>query len=966
MKIFSFISLLLIFIALATNANSKTIHSHDNFSKIWINGEKPKEYEIGVPHDFYPQIKQKYTDPKEIKKLPKYDRPDLAFELEKVKTMDPSLGYVPSERKFEAYKYTQNLIKSRKKHDVNNMMDPITGVSWTERGPDNVGGRTRALMWDPNDAANSYKKVWAGGVAGGLWYNEDITSSSSQWQNVDDFWANLAISTIAYDPGNTDIFYVGTGEGWYNADAVRGNGIWKSTDGGDSWNQLSSTDNSNFNHVQKIEVTSDGYIIAACGNGLYTSTDGGSTFNREITGFFGDVEIASNGDIYAAKGRIFTTGQIYKSTDDGATWSATSMPSTNVYRIELACAPSNSNVVYALCESSSNYTLVECIAKSTDGGSSWTNVTVPGYTEQNCYIGSNDFTRGQAWYDIILAVRPNDENTVIVGGIDLYKSTNGGTNWDLISYWTGSCDDYVHADQHAIEFRPNSNDEAIFGTDGGVFYSTNAGSASDPDFYARNNGYNVTQFYSCSMVNSEGSDYLVGGTQDNGSHKFTSSGMNSTEEITGGDGGFSFIDQDESNIWITSYVYNYWRVSTNSGSSFQYLGINTGRFINPADYDSETNTLYAAAGNNQFYRISDVGGSNSRGAVSVSIGNRQINAVKVSPYTDNRIFVAASGYLYEISNAHTSSPSVTQIGQGSRSTSGYISCIEIGSSENQLLITYTNYGLDNVWETTDGGTTWTSKDGNLPDMPVRWALYNPDNRDEVMLATEVGVWSTNDFSVSSPDWDPTNTGLSNARTDMLKYRDSDKLVLAATHGRGLYTTDAFDACPENLTVSDINIDGDESDVANNIITTSGNNSVLSGGSYQLIAGSSVKLNPGFHSENGSSFQAYTDADPCNLPSPIALPDDEDTFTDIFDTENEEAYRVFPNPTRGIINITISSNEVKDLEVEVYNVLGNLVHKETQYFSSQLHIDITNQTQGVYHLKIKAGGNIYTEKIILRK
>ena len=108
-------------------------------------------------------------------------------------------------------------------------------------------------------------------------------------------------------------------------------------------------------------------------------------------------------------------------------------------------------------------------------------------------------------------------------------------------------------------------------------------------------------------------------------------------------------------------------------------------------------------------------------------------------------------------------------------------------------MTFSNYGVISVWETLDGGTTWTDKEGDLPDMPVRWALYNPDNRDEVILATEVGVWSTTDFNSASPVWTASNSGLANVRTDMLQIRSSDSFVIAATHGRGLFSTTGFAA-----------------------------------------------------------------------------------------------------------------------------------------------------------------------------
>ena len=714
------------------------------------------------------------------------DRPDLGWEQDYLMTLDPALGYVPYERKIQAI----NIAKQKLA-----LKTAIPGTNWTERGPNNVGGRTRALMFDPNDATNSYKKLWAGGVTGGLWYNTDITSNTS-WIKVNDFWDNIAVTCIVYDPSNTDIFYVGTGEGW-GTGAARGAGIWKTSDAGLSWARLSSTDNSDFYYVQKIQVTSTGRVLAATSQGLYISDDNGSSWSQKISGFSADIEIASNGDIYVSMGRIYhTPGKIYKSVDGGTNFSDITPSGGSPERIELGVAPSNSSVIYAV---SSNGNDVEWFKKSTNGGSSWSDITIPMYLEQSCSYGTQDFTRSQAWYDLIITVKPDDPNTVFVGGIDVNKSTDGGSSWSAISYWTGSCHPYVHADQHAMTFRPGSNSEAVFGCDGGVFYSSDAGTSSSPSFDEKNNDYNVTQFYSCAIKNVSAGNYFLAGAQDNGSHKFVNPGINSTTTVSGGDGAFCFIDQDDPTYQLTSYVYNSWYRSTNGGSSFSSISSSsTGKFINPSDYDNNADILYAADDADKIYRISGISGTTNIDTKTVggdAIGGDQASHIRVSDYSNNVLFIGSeTGNIYRVTNANTN-PVSTDIDPSGTLPTGNISCIEIGASENDLLVTFSNYGLVSVWETHDGGTTWTNKEGNLPDMPVRWALYNPNDRNQVLLATDVGVWSTTDISVASPDWSPTSTGLANVRCDMLQIRDADNLVAVATYGRGLFTSDVF-ASPE--------------------------------------------------------------------------------------------------------------------------------------------------------------------------
>ena len=166
--------------------------------------------------------------------------------------------------------------------------------------------------------------------------------------------------------------------------------------------------------------------------------------------------------------------------------------------------------------------------------------------------------------------------------------------------------------------------------------------------------------------------------------------------------------------------------------------------------------------------------------------------LSVSPYAaigSSTVFVGTeAGKVFKITNAQSSSPTVTQLGT---TLGGSISCIEIGASENELLVTLSNYGIISVYYSDNGGNTFTNKEGNLPDMPVRWALFNPQNRNEVILATELGVWYTASLNLTTPNWVASNAGLATTRVDMLQYRSSDNLVIAATHGRGLFSCSNF-------------------------------------------------------------------------------------------------------------------------------------------------------------------------------
>lgn len=709
-----------------------------------------------------------------------------AIERDILMMKDPALGYIPTERLLKAKLYRDQLWQSQ-----NNAA--ISGISWRSLGPANLGGRTRAILIDANDATGN--TIWAGSVGGGLWKTTDITATSPNWTPVDDFFANLAITSIAQDPSTPATMYFCTGEqGYGNLDAIRGLGVWKSTNSGATWNQLAFTTAAIFNHCQKIAVNSSGHILVATATGgLQRSTDGGTTFNKVlgtglgITGassnFCYDVDIAANGDIYAT-----LDGSIHKSTNAGATWGAAQTVPITLSRVELACAPSDANYVYALVE---NGNVVNGILRTTNGGTTWTSRTEPADADPGCPAA--DFSNGQAWYDLSIAVDPNHRDSVFVGGLDIFKSTDGAATWTQIGHWYGGFGfPYVHADQHNIVFKPGSSSIAYFTNDGGVFRTADANVAA-PTMVDKGPNYVTSQFYACALHPTALTSYALAGTQDNGTHQFTQPVLQNTVEVTGGDGGFCHIDQDQPQFQFTQYVYNDYFRSTDGGTSWTNVTSGgTGLFINPSDYDDVNNRLYASHNANQYLRWDDPQTGATFTAVAAAGFGGQVSAVKVSPNTSNRVFFGiTNGDVFRVDNANTGAPTITNISTASL-PAAYLTCVEVQTgNDNHILLTYSNFGVNSVWETTNGGTTWTSVEGNLPDMPVRWALFNPNNNDQAVLATELGVWSTDDLNAGSTVWGSSNSGLANVRVDMLQIRTSDKLMIAATHGRGIFSSDIF-------------------------------------------------------------------------------------------------------------------------------------------------------------------------------
>lgn len=744
------------------------------------------------------------------------DRPDLAMQQNYLSTMDPALLRPTPEVLYDLSEQTATYRDLPQDLSIGTLTTSIaTGTVWTERGPKEVGGRTRALLFDAADATK--KKVWAGGVSGGLWVNNDITSASSAWQKVNDFWDNLAISCIAGDPNNNQVMYVGTGEGWFNFDAVMGGGIWKTTNGGNSWTKLAST--SDFYFVNDIAVRNEAgssVVYAAVAgtsnfngfnasakNGLFRSADGGNTWVQVLPASVNnmrptDIEIGADNRIYVGSdARVGGTNSILYFSDTGlaASWTERSTFAGLGFngRIEVACAPSNANVVYHVV---ANDNKIGGLFRSTDKGNTWTELTKPVDADQG--IPADDFSRSQAWYDLIMAVSPTNDNLVFVGAIDFFRSENGGTSWTQITKWSNnpnlntlSCP-LVHADQHQFIFRPGFANEAIVGTDGGVYYSANVTlAASSLAINARNLDYNVTQFYT-GAVHPTLANYFLGGTQDNGTQKFTQAGFAGTTVATGGDGGPCFIDQLNSDFQITSFTNNNFRLSTNGGSTFSIVLIDdddTGLFINVAEYDSYQKALFTSRDNTSIYRLRNVTTTRELDNIPIAGLGSRASALRVSPFntSQSNLYVGTQGgRLFKIIGAQGTSPVITDITSATFPT-GNISSICFGANENQILVTFSNYGVVSVWETRNGGSSWQNREGDLPNMPVRWAEYHPTNFDQVYLATELGVWSTENINVASPVWSSTNGGLANVRVDMLRLRDADKVLMAATHGRGVFT-----------------------------------------------------------------------------------------------------------------------------------------------------------------------------------
>jgi hypothetical protein len=698
------------------------------------------------------------------------ENPEERERFEKNMTADPKTGIVPRGELEKSRSIMTKMI---------NLMGAVPNVSWVERGPNNIGGRTRALMWDPNDITK--KKVWAGGVSGGLWYNNDITNANTTWQKVNDFWDNIAISSIAYDPSNSQIMYVGTGERGTSEETdntgssgTGGGGIWKSVDGGQNWTRLSSTtpDYVNFTteagwrEIFKIVVNSQGEVFALNFIGVFKSTDGGTTWaalsgtNAPPSGTVGmisDIELGTDDILYVAEGTGSTPPIIYKSTDENTNAFTLITPAGTFDngRVEIALAPSTSGgsqVIYAVSANSGEEG-VKFFLKSTNAGTNWQNMTVPVYDDNGT---EKHFVGTQGSYDLILGTHETNKDILYAAGVAYSVSINAGTSW-LPTLPYSDLQGIMHVDNHMFAARPGFPNEAIFGNDGGVYYAPNWGNsgANYPAFSKRNKGYNVTQFYSVDMNSIANNGTIIAGAQDNGTLTVTSAygNVGSGFNINSGDGGLAFVDKVDSTIFISAYVNVSPQLNVNgpiNGECFtdpnslcDYIamdpvdGAARGKFINPADYDSPQHTLYhnytlTSEGQTKVMRFhvgyTIVTGDNpgKRATYTTSIitfsgfGALEISFIKLGK-TQGVIFLGTNnGDVYKaigIPTTGNATVALTKIMNNTTTSTGNVSSIDFGTNESTIIITKSNYNIKSVFYTINGGTVWTSKDESTHGLP---------------------------------------------------------------------------------------------------------------------------------------------------------------------------------------------------------------------------------------------------------
>lgn len=731
----------------------------------------------------------------------KPDNPREAFQW-RLRTMLDEHGRIPPGAFHRANVHRRNAGKGRGRNDsrfsVTTQAESINPFSWISRGPQNVGGRTLALLVHPTNT----QVLYAGAASGGIWKS---TNGGQTWTPLDDFMANLHIGALAFDPNNPNVIYAGTGERAYDR-VVRNSGVFKSTNGGATWLQLVTT--ANWLDVQTIapQPGSSSVLLAATGGGIFRSTDAGTTWALaaapNLDQALGVAFDPSNGNrAVAAVMRNDNTVRPYYSQDGGVTFTPAANASGTFAAeggdMAVAYAPSDPSIVYALVRHNRDGRLW----RSTDGG-----VT---YTQRN-HSGSAacDYRRCTLW------ISPADTNLVVAGGVHLFRSADGGNNFTLISRGDILTND-PHVDQHCIVADPQydgtNNRRVYFCTDGGVWRAGDilAAAPNHATWTPLTATYQTTQFYSAA-AHDLGAGAFFGGTQDNGT-LLTTKLTNTAELLLDGDG--SFVDIDPTNVGTWYMQQQSLRVHrmTNGGAAVPiFLGISGTRyFIAPIRLDPNTpTTLYAGA--SSLWRTTNATAESvawSNIGPELATGEEPISAIEVTPGNSNVVYVGrGTGQLLKTTNATSAAPAWTELDNNAAANplpNRYITRIyAVPSTPNVVYVALGGFAYDNLWVSYTGGNSFFSASGSgiysLPPAPIRAIVSHPQDAWRLYAGTDVGVFESEDGGSS---WYPVAAGPADVMIDELRFVLGTNTLLAATHGRGLWTVDVtlLTAPPTNLT-----------------------------------------------------------------------------------------------------------------------------------------------------------------------
>lgn len=675
--------------------------------------------------------------------------------------------------------------------------DPLSdgGIwNWEWAGPGNIGGRVRTVCF--RDAS----VMFIGSAGGGIWRS---LNGGAGWTPINDFLPSLAVTSIIIDPNDITRMYAATGEGFGNADALPGAGVYRSNTGGATWAQLPATVNWTFTNRLAHHPTISNLLFSAADTGLWRSSDGGDNWTLLLTGGFLDVKVDPQNPLRVLAG---TGGRVWRSLSLGnpGTWTNESTGGSGKLPMAGRCEVAfgaNGNMWVSINRNSGE------VWRSTNAGGTWT----------RRHTGSQ-YLGNQGWYDNTIWASPDDANLVVVGGIDAWRSTDGGATFTKISAWRQYLPSgrSAHADHHMIAAVPgysSRNRRVYFCNDGGIQRATNIYDVEETSGWTNlANNLGITQFFGGAAHPS--GDYMLGGAQDNSTVRYRAvDGEQAWHFPFTGDGGSCAINPDNAALQFAEWQRLNFMKSTNFGQTFADATSGLGDagvrsntlFIAPFSMDPNNGTKLVAGGTSIWRTTNSADQwSSIRGVRS---GSPKCSAIDIADGNGSLIWVGYDSGL--ISRTNGGVTTWIDVDGDNDVPDRFVTDIAINpSNHNEVYVTIGGYETDTVWRTTNGGSTWSQRTGSgenaLPAIQVSTIRIHPSNRKWIYVGTDLGVYASEDKGAS---WSRTprrgdHEGPANTETAELFWQ-GDTLV-AATHGRGMYRTR-----PLSVVYVDLSYDGEE-------------------------------------------------------------------------------------------------------------------------------------------------------------
>lgn len=904
-----------------------------------------------------------------------------------------------------------------------------TGYTWAFRGPNNLGGRTRAIAFDVRNA----NIILSGCVSGGIMRSAD---GGLTWTRVSPSAQIHNVTSIAQDTrvGFQDTWYAATGEALGNSTSedgafYLGHGIYKSVDNGVTWVRLANSntgaleafDNCNDLISKVIVNPTNGDVYMASLRQIMRSQNGGTTWAQVIgsgcasSGDMTDIVCTSGGRLYCAfSGSVPNTldGVWTSTTGNAASWTRIAGTGAGVAgwdaqgsygRVVLALAPSNQNILYALYDNFDNSACPATVREAdffrwNQGTTTWTDRSGTLPDEAGCLDGNDPFAV-QGGYDLVVAVKPNDENTVFIGGTNAYRSADAGLTWTRIGGYNtpASFAKYAshHPDLHAMVFAPGDNNNLYTGDDGGIQRGDiTAGSVV---WTPLNSTYNTYQYYHVAMHPGSGINDVIGGAQDNGTTTGIGGAVNYTEIMTG----------DGCAVGIGSGAAPYKQyVSVQNGiirrrNSGQAPGVSeatltpagvasifvTYFYLNP---DNTEDLYYAGqiAGNNRILRITNASTATAASWTTLTFNYngyvRAMAATRGAYAATHRLYLGTDGgRLYRLTDPRncavgTAPTDITPTGMAGLGT--IVGIAVHPTNHDEIMVVYSNYGVNSIWHTTNAGAaspTWTNVEGNLSLPSIRsCAIVENAGTTEYVVGTSIGVYATATLSGGATVWAQEGAALMNfAVATSMAYRPVDRVLLVGTHGNGMFMTTL--SGPVGLQVTDLT----GKRIGNDVELTwrapgAGNVTVFQ---VQRSTDGVTFVSAGAVPPTGSvgivSTYGYTDESPTSGKVYYRIAQLESGgqvfYTNIIELNlnpyaNLSVSLVYPNPVSDVLSVSIEMPARDEVTFALYDLQGRTLITRSMVLGEgnrTVTFDAEALPAGSYYLNIRTLGQTILRNVI---